>query len=290
MRLSTSTNIFFNRPDGSKAETTESIKKCAKAGYTVMDMNFHDLSVFNTPFRTDNWEYYINQINECAKTNNIEFSQGHSHFYNFCDKNFPNKEFHDELIRRSVEGAKILGVKWLVIHTATDFNSQSIVKDSKLKSMEYLKPRIELAGKYGVGIAIENLWEENIAPKRRYCSTVEELCDFVDSLNYDNVGCCWDVEHADFCGIDQKEALKYIGKRLKATHISDYNSIKNDHILPFSGVINWKNVMEAFKEVEYNGDFAFEIHNYTGNLPDELIDSAIKHSKAVGDYLLSLCL
>ena len=46
MRLSTSTNIYFNRPDGSKAEITESISRCAQAGYRVMDMNFHDCCTF----------------------------------------------------------------------------------------------------------------------------------------------------------------------------------------------------------------------------------------------------
>ena len=218
----------------------------------------------------------------------IEFSQGHLHFYNFCAPNTPDKEFLDELIRRGIEGGRILGIKWLVIHAATDFDSVTPVRDSKRKTIEYLKPRIELAGKYGVGIAVENLWEENIAPKRRYCVTAEELGDLVDSLPYDNVGCCWDVEHASICHQDQRKALQYLGKRLKATHISDYNSIKNDHILPFSGLSDWKEITDALRLAQYDGDFTYETHNFTAKMPDEVIMSGLKHSIDIGNLLIDM--
>ncbi|MEG0125647.1 MAG: sugar phosphate isomerase/epimerase, partial [Clostridia bacterium] len=232
MRLSTSTCIYFNRPDGSKADINDSIRRCAKAGYQVMDMNFHDLSVFDTPFKGDQWESYLRGVRETAMECGVEFSQGHAHFYNFCQPDNLNTAFLDELVRRSILGAKELGVKWLVIHAASDFGSPYFLRDSKRKTMEYLLPRVELAAKSGVGIALENLWEENIAPLRRYCVTVEELLDLVDSFQCEQVGCCWDVEHAAFSGLDQCQALQALGKRLKATHISDYTSVQNDHILP----------------------------------------------------------
>lgn len=288
MRLSTSTCIYFNRPGGVKASILDSVRRCGDAGYKVLDMNFHDLSVFNTPFRTDDWQRLMEDAKEIADSYGIEFSQGHSHFYNFCDPNAPEKEFKDELIRRAIEGARILGIKWLVIHAATDFESPTLVKDSKRKTIEYLKPRIELAGQYGVGIALENLWEENIAPQRRYCTTAEELVDLVDSLPYPNVGCCWDVEHAAICHQDQRKALTLVGKRLKATHISDYNSVKNDHILPYMGLVDWQEVMDALRIADYQGDFTYEIHNYTANMPEAGIQTALAHSIAIGNHLLSL--
>ena len=288
MRLSTSTCMYFNRPDGTKASILDSVRTLGQAGYRVLDMNFHDLSVFDTPFKTPQWETLIHQAKDIADEMGIEFSQGHLHFYNFCDPNTPDKEFLDELIRRGIEGGRILGIKWLVIHAATDFDSVTPVRDSKRKTIEYLKPRIELAGEYGVGIAVENLWEENIAPKRRYCVTAEELGDLVDSLPYDNVGCCWDVEHASICHQDQRKALQYLGKRLKATHISDYNSIKNDHILPFSGLSDWTEITDALRLAQYDGDFTYETHNFTAKMPDEVIMSGLKHSIDIGNLLIDM--
>ena len=47
MRLSTSTCMYFNRPDGTKARIEDCIKMCSEeAGYRVMDMNFLDCTNF----------------------------------------------------------------------------------------------------------------------------------------------------------------------------------------------------------------------------------------------------
>lgn len=290
MRLSTSTCIYFNRPDGTKAPITDSVELCSKAGYGVMDMNFHDCCMFDTPFKTDRWESWIQEIREKAEQCGIEFSQGHSHFYNFCDPAVPNREELDEYIRRGIIGASILGIPWLVIHAGTDFASPTPVKSSREKTMEYLKPRIELAARHHVGIALENLWELNISPRRRYTSTAEELVELTDLLSrdFDNVGICWDVEHSSIMHQDIGSQLQLVGKRLKATHISDYLSVQEDHILPFSGLTDWKEVMGALKAVDYEGDFTYEIHRYTMRLPYELVPSALKHSVLVGNYLMNL--
>ncbi len=290
MRLSTSTCIYFNRPDGTKAQITDSVDLCSQAGYRVMDMNFHDCCMFDTPMKTDRWEEWIYGIKEKAKECGIEFSQGHSHFYNFCDPSVPNREELDEYIRRGIIGASVLEIPWLVIHAGTDFQSSTPVKSSREKTIEYLKPRIELAAKHNVGIAIENLWELNISPKRRYTSTAEELVELVDILSkdFDNMGICWDVEHSSIMKQDLYSQLQLVGNRLKATHISDYLSVQEDHILPFSGNTDWAEVMRALKSVSYKGDFTYEIHRYTMRVPDELVLSALKHSVKVGNYLINM--
>ena len=66
MRLSTSTCMYFNRPDGTKASILDSVRTLGQAGYRVLDMNFHDLSVFDTPFKTPQWETLIHQAKDIA--------------------------------------------------------------------------------------------------------------------------------------------------------------------------------------------------------------------------------
>ena len=290
MRLSTSTCIYFNRPDGTKASILDSVRLCSQAGYKVMDMNFHDCSVFDTPFKKPEWEQWIYAIKNEADRCGVEFSQAHSHFYNFCDAAVPGRDALDEYIRRGIVGASILNIPWLVIHAATDFDSPTPVKSSREKTMEYLKPRLELAARHHVGIAIENLWELNISPKRRYTTTAEEVVELVDALSrdFDNVGVCWDVEHSGIMEQDLASQLKLVGKRLKATHISDFLDVHEDHILPYSGHMDWDAVMTALKNVDYQGDFTYEIHRYTMRLPQALVPSALRHSVAVGEHLLNL--
>ncbi len=290
MRLSTSTNIVFNRPDGRKASIQESIRLCSAAGYKVMDMNFHDCTTFKLPFVTGNWRSWIEDVKNTADECGIEFSQAHSSFYNFCDPLAANKEFMDQMVLRSMECAGILGVKWVVIHAGTDFRSARLVRDSKRKNIEYLKPVVEHAARHNVGVAIENLWELQISPLRRYTTTAEELVELVDDLSeqYPNVGICWDVEHANIMRQSQTACLDVVGSRLKATHISDNTGINNDHILPFHGETDWYEIMKALKRIGYEGDFTYEAHQCTNRLPDELLLPLLKYSVEVGNYLLSL--
>ena len=45
---------------------------------------------------------------------------------------------------------------------------------------------------------------------------------------------------------------------------------------------------KLLKEIEYSGDFTYEIHRYTSQIPDALVPAALKYSVEVGNYLLSL--
>lgn len=295
MRLSTSTNIYFNRPDGSKASIERSIELCSIAGYKVMDLNFHDCATFKTPFVESEciWKNWMEGIQACTETSKIEFSQAHSSFYNFCDTSLAadHREQLDLLVHRSIESASILGIPWIVMHAGTNFNSARLVADSKRLNMEYFLPLMDYSSKLGVGIAFENLWDLNIAPLRRYTTTAEELVDFVDSLGASSseLGICWDFEHADIMGQNQQRALSLVGTRLKATHVSDNNGMYHDHILPFEGKTNWLEIMRIMESMKsYAGDFTYEIHRHTANLPEELVPAALKRSVEVGEFLLSL--
>ena len=68
MRLSTSTNIMdrFEKVQG-VVSMEECLSSCAKAGYKVIDMNFHDMSNPGMPVSQDNWESWVDRINEYAK-------------------------------------------------------------------------------------------------------------------------------------------------------------------------------------------------------------------------------
>lgn len=289
MRLSTSTNIYFNRPDGAKASIQESMSRCAAAGYRVMDLNFHDCTTFQLPFVTAGYLDWTEEIGMLADDLSISFNQCHASFYNFCDPNYGNRAYMDQMVLRAVECAGLLGIPYVVIHAGTDYGTAELVRSSKRKNRDYFLPVIEYAEKCGTNLAFENLWDMNIKPLRRYTANAEELVDFVDSLDAPGVGVCYDTDHATLMGQDHAEALRLIGKRLVATHISDCISAECDHILPYAGRTDWCAVTRALKEIAYTGDLTYEIHRYTQNLPDELVDSALLYSVEVGEQLISLC-
>lgn len=78
---------------------------------------------------------------------------------------------------------------------------------------------------------------------------------------------------------------------LKATHVSDTASKTYEplvHIMPLFGFTGWPAMMLVLREIDYQGDFSYEAHNYAKRLPDELLPSALRFSYEIGQYLMSL--
>lgn len=288
MRLSTSTNIYFNRPGGFKGDLEQCIHYCGEGGFRNMDISFLDYTNFRFPIVTEGYLKWVDRALEAADTYGIRFGQAHAPFYNFCDPYAKNKEEQDRMILRSIECASRMGVKWMAIHAGTDYTSGRMRQGSKEKNLEYFLPVVEYAAKMNVGIAFENLWDFNIAPKKRYTANVEDLVDLVDAFWAENVGVCFDIEHAVISGLDPVKELEVIGDRLRSTHISDCIDVEADHLLPFYGITDWKPFMHALRKMDYQGDFAFEIHRYTQYMPDDLVPGAVERALEVGNYLLSM--
>lgn len=287
MRLSTSTNILDYVPDRKNGVSVEEcLSRCSKAGYKVMDMNFCDHSNKGGHLTEKDWEAWVNSIAAAAKENNIEFSQSHTLFYNVCESGEAEKITNEGLVKRAIIGSGMLGVKWIVMHAGTVTYPGYSHKDSIKKNHEYFLPHIELAKKYNCGIAIENMpdYDRN---HRQFTACADELLELVDSFNDKAVGVCWDFGHAHLTGDDQAISLRRVGKRLKATHIADNHGGFDEHLAPFYGNIKWEPLMKVLTEIEYSGDFTFEIHNFVRPLPDGLRDKMLIHTADIGRYLIS---
>ncbi len=289
MRLSTSTCIHEKILWGEDLFYTceQSIEACVKAGYQVLDMNFASYSRGTLPMTQPNWEDWTKALKELSDSYHVEYSQAHAHFYNWVDAAAEDIQWNEELIRRSIIGAGIMGVKWLVIHPGSVNDGIWYCHQKSLaKNVEFYKKYAELASKYNVKIAIENMIESKEA--RRYCSSTEELLELLNVLNDPIFGICWDFGHAHMARINQCEALRTIGKNLKALHVADNRGKADDHIAPYFGTIVWEPIMKMLKEIEYEGDFTYEIHRFTYGLPDDLQDKLLRFTYELGMSMLNL--
>jgi sugar phosphate isomerase/epimerase len=291
MRLSTSTCIHENSLREKEVFYTcdQSIAACAKAGYKVLDMNFASYSRGNLPMTQPDWKDWVKKQKDVSDAYGIEFSQAHAHFYSWAEVigNAEEEAGNEELIYRSITGAGIMGAKWLVIHPGSvNDGTWYSHKKSLARNVEFYKKYAELASKCNVKIAIENMIESKNA--RRYASSTEELLELLDVLNDSAFGICWDFGHAHLAGVNQCEALRAIGKNLKALHVADNHGEKDDHVAPYFGNIVWEPIMKVLKEIEYEGDFTYEIHNFTNGLPDGMHEQLIRFSYELGMFMLDM--
>ncbi|MGM0125575.1 hypothetical protein IGI37_002974 [Enterococcus sp. AZ194] len=285
MRLSTSTNILFERTYEAPVDPLQCMEICQRAGYTVLDFCFHDLTTYASDFMTDNWKAYMNRVKAKADELGIEFSQGHAVVYDFCRPEVDHQHF-EEILKKCIEGAGILGIKWLVMHPSTVMDTAEPYKDSRKENIRFFTKWCEFAKQHQVGLAIENMWDCHISPIKLYCTTAEEMVDLIDAVP--GLGACWDAEHGAIMQQNQAKALQLLGHRLKATHISDYTNVQDIHLLPYLGKTDWDEVMAAFASIDYEGDFDLEIHRYLTKMPMENVEQAIALSFQIGQSLLEL--
>jgi len=292
MKLATSSNIVCERPDGSVFPLERTLQLASAAGFKRFDLNFYDWALPHSPFLTDGWERWIHNVAEETSRLNIEFGQCHAYTYNFLDQRHTEEERnrHQMLVERSLYCCSLLGSTLCVTHPETAYGKVNLSAASKVGNLEYFNRLLEHASSYNMELALENMCDYAIAPLRKYCATAEELVDLVDAFEDSRIGVCWDFEHGDIMQADQRQALLYIGKRLKATHVSDtFSATDHDlmHVLPLFGKVDWKEAVTTLKEIGYEGDFCFEAHNFANRLPDELLETAMKLSYEIGQYLLS---
>lgn len=260
------------------------IRLCAAAGYRVIDFSFHDLTTYDSPFLTEEWQGYIEGVKSVVQQTGVTISQAHAPVYDFCNPQV-DSEYQDELLRRTIIASEMFGVRWLVMHPSTMPDTARIVQASREKNIRFFTRWVDFAAKHHVGIAVENMWDLNIRPKRLYCDNVDELIDLVDSVP--DLGVCWDLEHGEIMQQDLASALEAIGDRLKVTHVSDYTDADNIHLLPYLGVIDWPKLMRTLALSSYSGDFNYELQHYLRTMPESLVPLALKLSVDVGESLIA---
>ena len=293
MRLSTSTNLIAFRPDWvSYIPILESMKRLKDVGFDAVDLNISDAGKPFYRLADPDWREWLDQVIALSRALRLPMTQAHAPFYNALVPENEKAPVWEPMIRRSIEAAGIAGIPWIVMHPGTYPDDRVTFSESRRRNYEYYMPCLELAERSGTGIAIENMADDTPTGHRRplglYGTTAAELCELVDSFKTDNVGICWDFGHAHLMGIDQREALRMMGGRLKATHVADNSGKRDDHILPFQGTVDWRRILPVLSEIGYQGDLTFEIHNSTSRLPDHLIDDTARLCERVGRYLLAI--
>ncbi|MBR6510375.1 MAG: sugar phosphate isomerase/epimerase [Clostridia bacterium] len=201
----------------------------------------------------------------------------------------------DELIFKtiikSMEIASVLGAKTIIVHPNQHFtyadNSEKLFE----LNMQFYNKLIPYCEKFNIKIAVENMWQ--CIPNTKTitdstCSQSLEFNRYIDTLNSKWITACADIGHASLVNKDVSRFLKEMGsKRITALHVHDTNLIEDSHTLPFYGLMDYHSITKTLAEIDYKGDFTFEIYKYFKNKPLELIPDYCKHACNIGRYLIN---
>jgi sugar phosphate isomerase/epimerase len=141
-----------------------------------------------------------------------------------------------------VNDCKIYEIPIAVMHVSSGDNPPPYGQ----LGLDRFKRIIEKAEKNDIIIALENL------RKPKYL-------DFVfDNIKSDKLKFCYDSGHNN-CFTPNIDYLTKYGDKLVALHLHDNDGTCDQHLLPFNGTIDWKQIMEQLKKNSYRGALSLEI-------------------------------
>ena len=181
---------------------------------------------------------------------------------------------------RSVEFCREMACPQLVLHLSASpgVKSKAALDETRKFTVESLDEITDYARKNGVEILLENMVIH--LNHLRIGSEVQELLDLVNRFQGRRVEICIDTGHSLLNKQDPSEDIRQAGRHLKSLHINDNDGIKDSHLVPGSGLIDWPAVYSALKDVEYTGVFLFELYGY------EVVRETIEQAKAYARWLL----
>ena len=118
--------------------------------------------------------------------------------------------------------------------------------------------------------------------KLKITGTAEGLIRLYEELNDPTFVICYDVGHANRMGINPAEMVLQLGSRIKCTHVHDNMGNSDSHFLPFQGNIDWESVMQAFADIDYQGDFSYEAGTFVKRVPVEMRALSAKSLASTG--------
>jgi sugar phosphate isomerase/epimerase len=285
LKISTSLNVFA-------APTAQAVGLCKQAGFNRLDYNYTDFQADILKMSWEEEERMAQAIRAAAEDAGAVFAQMHGPIQgpNFAALyHGMDLDAFLALARRSIRTAAILGAPWVVFHPGNRTDDYAPLESNFEFNKTFFQKLIPELEKTGVGIALENMYDRR-HPRtglivRHFAAVPEALCELTDRIDHPLVGICWDTGHGHLQGLPQGDSLRIIGRRLKATHIQDNDRMKDQHLFPYFGTIDWPDVMRALRDIGYEGDFTYETHNAVRPLPLAVGEEALRLGRKIAQHV-----
>jgi sugar phosphate isomerase/epimerase len=163
--------------------------------------------------------------------------------------------------------ARIVPFRYLVVHLGMPAVEQVPPLDNqRAAARRSVEDIAEMAARVNVQVALE------VIPNT--LSSADALSHLIeDDLDGADVGICLDYGHAHLMG-DLGEAVETVSGHLWTTHVHDNRGKRDEHLVPFSGSIDWDAAMMATQKIGYDGALILEVGD-TGD-PVDVLRRAVK--------------
>ena len=257
-------------------EPEEAIYEFRKAGVTHIELSHeHSAALLE---RCEDHIAEGKRFSAFLKEVGISAPQGHL--------DFPTRFVRDEDylpgLVREIEMFEAIGIKNAVLHIDPIDADNTDYRERIERNIVKLRELCELVGHVDISLCLENL-----------CTTlirVEDLIEIIERVGSDKLAICLDTGHLNIMkGNTQGDFIRKAGKYLKALHVHDNDGSCDQHLIPFArGTVDFKDIITALRDIDYQGLFNFEIPGDSHRCPTEVKGAKIAYLRAVYDYIMSL--
>ena len=189
---------------------------------------------------------------EWSKKYGVELYSFHLPFMPFNDIDISRPDIAEksvEYLKGYIDNGTKIGIDKFIIHPS----GEPIAESDRALRMEISKKSLSILADYakerGAVICVENL------PRTCLGRDSKDMLELL-SAN-DKLVACFDTNH--LLGEDPLEFIKAVGDKIVTLHVSDYDFKNERHWLPGEGLLNWKEILEAIKGLNYKGSWLYEI-------------------------------
>jgi len=270
MKIGFSSNAF------TKTSIYDAIEIISKIGYDGIEIVLDSPHAF-LPLKNEN----IQKIQNSLKKNRINITNLNSNTvlgWNPSDENpfEPSLSNKNEKLRnwrisytkKAINLASLLNVPSICI-TSGLLNKQNLNIE-----LDFFKESLMILGDYAEQkkILLEIEYEPGLL-----INNSDDVWNLI-SNDFKNIGLNLDTCHAAMLGENISEVIEKFGKKIFHTHISDCKNNIHFHLLPGLGDIDFKEMRDSLKKIEYNGFLTAELYPYSEN-PEKTASKAFIYLK-----------
>jgi hexulose-6-phosphate isomerase len=258
-------------------EIKECFKLAKEAGFNGVELNFSESGEFSLESKKNEFK----EIKKYAEDLNLELPSictGLLWKYPLStpDKNLRRKG--ETIVKKMIEIAKFIGADTVLVVPGV-LDEKTPYDYAYRTSQEIIIKLASFAEKAKIYIGIENVWN-------KFLLSPLEFCKFIDEINNPYVGCYFDVGNVLVSGYPQ-HWIEILGKRIKKIHIKDFiiqiGNIQGFTYL-FQGDVNWKEVKNSLKKIDYNDYLIAELSPYKTH-PEKLLEDTSKSMEIIINLL-----
>ena len=219
---------------------------------------------------------HYENVRKTADELGIKIYQTHGRIEGF--KNIPEE---DEAMVKNAEidcmVTKILDCPYCVMHGVTTIFMGPDCDKKLMRDLNFdmFCKYLEYAKKYNIIIATETFGD---AVKFNSCDFFGNIDEFIKTYNRvcavgnnrDYFKICVDTGHSNKAtrfnnNPSPADVIRMLGGNIVCLHLNDNDTLTDQHKIPMTGTINWKDVFDALDEVGYKGVYNMELsHNHFG--------------------------